>query len=156
MNVKSLLKRVYNLASHSNPAKRLGAALIVNRIYRVFREETPLVNQFTMELLYWMLFSLKLAEADHAGLGTRQQSRLAITHLQRIISVKAALFLKDSKDRRRIPGLEAATLESFVQWLLSETARTEVEYTQVCRTLFDSFVTLLPRKYTQSLQYSHS
>ncbi|KAF9955057.1 hypothetical protein BGZ72_004086 [Mortierella alpina] len=145
VNVKSLLKRVYNLASHSNPAKRLGAALIVNRIYRGFREETPLVNQFTMELLYWMLFSLKLAEADHAGLGTRQQSRLAITHLQRIISVKATLFLKDSKDRRRIPGLEAATLDSLVQWLLSETARTEVEYTQVCRTLFDSFVTLLQR-----------
>ncbi|KAF9937669.1 hypothetical protein BGZ67_001000 [Mortierella alpina] len=148
VNVKSLLKRVYNLASHSNPAKRLGAALIVNRIYRVFREETALVNQFTMELLYWMLFSLKLAEADHAGLGTRQQSRMAITHLQRIISVKATLFLKDSKDRRRIPGLEAATLESLVQWLLSETARTEVEYTQVCRALFDSFVTLLPYNHT--------
>ncbi|KAF9986247.1 hypothetical protein BGZ75_002051 [Mortierella antarctica] len=148
VNVKSLLKRVYNLASHSNPAKRLGAALIVNRIYRVFREETALVNQFTMELLYWMLFSLKLAEADHAGLGTRQQSRMAITHLQRIISVKATLFLKDSKDRRRIPGLEAATLESLVQWLLSETARTEVEYTQVCRALFDSFVTLLPHNHT--------
>ncbi|KAF9965129.1 hypothetical protein BGZ70_005357 [Mortierella alpina] len=148
VNVKSLLKRVYNLASHSNPAKRLGAALIVNRIYRVFREETPLVNQFTMELLYWMLFSLKLAEVDHAGLGTRQQSRMAITHLQRIISVKVALFVKDSKDRRRIPGLETATLDSLVQWLLGETARTEVEYTQVCRTLFDSFVTLLPQNYT--------
>ncbi|CAO3567705.1 unnamed protein product [Mortierella alpina] len=148
VNVKSLLKRVYNLASHSNPAKRLGAALIVNRIYRVFREETPLVNQFTMELLYWMLFSLKLAEVDHAGLGTRQQSRMAITHLQRIISVKAALFVKDSKDRRRIPGLETATLDTLVQWLLGETARTEVEYTQVCRTLFDSFVTLLPQNHT--------
>ncbi|KAF9954135.1 hypothetical protein BGZ65_004221, partial [Modicella reniformis] len=85
MNVKSLLKRVYNLASHSSTAKRLGASLIVNRIYRVFREEAPLVDQFTVELLYWILFSLRLAEADHTGLGTRQQACLAITHLQRII-----------------------------------------------------------------------
>ncbi|KAG0024840.1 hypothetical protein BGZ80_003699 [Entomortierella chlamydospora] len=104
VNVKSLLKRIYNLASHSNPAKRLGASLIVNRIYRVFREESTLVNQFTMELLYWMLFSLKLAESDHVGLGTRQQACLAITHLQRIIQVKAAVFIKDSKERASTPG----------------------------------------------------
>ncbi|KAG0369575.1 hypothetical protein BGZ54_009551 [Gamsiella multidivaricata] len=144
VNVKSLLKRIYNLASHSNPAKRLGAALIVNRIYRVFREEAPLVDQFTMELLYWMLFSLRLAEGDHAGLGTRQQASLAISHLQRIIQVKAQLFIKDSKDRRRIPGLEDATLESLVNWLLKETSRQEVEYTKMCRALFDAFAKLLP------------
>ncbi|KAF9184663.1 hypothetical protein BGZ51_003206 [Haplosporangium sp. Z 767] len=144
VNVKSVLKRVYNLASHSNPAKRLGASLIVNRIYRVFREEAPLVNQFTMELLYWMLFGLRLAEGDHAGLGTRQQACLAITHLQRIIQIKSAVFIKDSHDRRRIPGLEEANLESLVSWLLKETSRVETEYTKMCRTLFDSFVKLLP------------
>lgn len=144
MNVKSVLKRVYNLASHTSPAKRLGAALIVNRIYRVFREESALVNQFTMELLYWMLFSLKFAEADPPGLGTRQQTCTAISHLQRIIQVKATLFLKVSSERRRFPGVEEATLEGLVQWLLRETARTEKEYTKMCRTLLDSFVKLLP------------
>ncbi|KAG0254733.1 hypothetical protein BG011_005543 [Mortierella polycephala] len=148
VNIKSVLKRIYNLASHSNPAKRLGASLIVNRIYRVFREEAPLVNQFTMELLYWMLFGLRLAEGDHVGLGTRQQACLAITHLQRVIQVKSAIFIKDSKDRRRIPGLEEANLESLVSWLLKETSRVETEYTKMCRTLFDSFVKLLPGTYT--------
>ncbi|KAG0205959.1 hypothetical protein BGX33_007637 [Mortierella sp. NVP41] len=144
VNVKSLLKRTYNLASHSNPTKRLGAALIVNRIYRIFREEATLVNQFTLELLYWMLFGLRLAEGDHAGLGTRQQTYLAITHLQRIIQVKSSLFLKDSRDRRRFPNHDDATLEVVVEWLLNETAKSEVEYTRVCRMLFDSFVKLLP------------
>ncbi|KAF8937820.1 hypothetical protein BGZ58_002088 [Dissophora ornata] len=144
VNVKSLLKRIYNLASHSNPTKRLGASLIVNRIYRVFREEAPLVNQFALELLYWILFSLRLAEGDHAGLGTRQQACLAITHLQRIIQVKAPIFVSDSKDRRRLPGLQDATLDSLVNWLLKETARSEVEYTTMCRVLFDAFVKLLP------------
>ncbi|KAF9439193.1 hypothetical protein BGZ76_009365 [Entomortierella beljakovae] len=144
VNVKSLLKRIYNLASHSNPTKRLGASLIVNRIYRVFREEAPLVNQFTMELLYWMLFSLKLAEGDHVGLGTRQQACLAITHLQRIIQVKASVFVHDSKERRRLPGLDDATLESLVNWLLRETSKPEVEYARMCRSLFDNCVKLLP------------
>ncbi|KAF9155537.1 hypothetical protein BG015_009513 [Linnemannia schmuckeri] len=144
VNVKSLLKRTYNLASHSNPTKRLGAALIVNRIYRIFREEATLVNQFTLELLYWMLFGLRLAEGDHAGLGTRQQTYQAITHLQRIIQVKSSLFLKDSQDRRRFPNHDDATLDVVVEWLLNETAQPEVEYTRVCRMLFDSFVKLLP------------
>lgn len=141
--MKSLLKRVYNLASHSSAAKRLGASLIVNRIYRVFREEAPLVDQFTVELLYWILFSLRLADADHAGLGTRQQASLAITHLQRIIVVRSAVFIKDSKDRRRPPGFESTSLDSLVHWLLKETSRPEVEYTKMCRTLFDTFVKLL-------------
>ncbi|KAG0303333.1 hypothetical protein BGZ98_006787, partial [Dissophora globulifera] len=144
VNVKSLLKRIYNLASHSNPTKRLGASLIVNRIYRGFREESPLVNQFTMELLYWILFSLRLAEGDHAGLGTRQQACIAITHIQRIIQVKASVFIKDSNDRRRIPGLEHATIESLLHWLLKESSRPEVEYTRMCRVLVDAFVKLLP------------
>jgi len=146
VNVKSVLKRVYNLASHTSPAKRLGAALIVNRIYRVFREESTLVNQYTMELMYWMLFSLKFAEADPPGLGTRQQTCTAISHLQRIIQVKATLFLKVSNERRRFPGVEETTLEGLVQWLLRETARSEMEYTKMCRSLFDSFVKLLPGK----------
>ncbi|KAG0050163.1 hypothetical protein BGZ83_005055 [Gryganskiella cystojenkinii] len=144
VNVKSVLKRLYNLASHTSPTKRLGAALIVNRIYRVFREEATLVNQFTVELLYWMLFSLRLAEADPAGLGTRQQTCYAIAHLQRIIQVKSSLFLKDSNERRRFPGSDEATLDSLVLWLLRETARPEVEYTKTCRTLFDALVKLLP------------
>ncbi|KAF9909938.1 hypothetical protein EC991_007741 [Linnemannia zychae] len=148
VNVKSLLKRTYNLASHSNPTKRLGAALIVNRIYRIFREEVTLVNQFTLELLYWMLFGLRLAEDDHSGLGTRQQTYLAITHLQRIIQVKASLFLNDSRDRRRFPNHSAATLDVVVEWLLNETSQPEVEYTRVCRMLFDSFVKLLPNTST--------
>ncbi|KAG0293742.1 hypothetical protein BGZ96_002384 [Linnemannia gamsii] len=145
VNVKSLLKRTYNLASHSNPTKRLGAALIVNRIYRTFREEATLVNQFTLELLYWMLFGLRLAEGDHAGLGTRQQTYQAITHLQRIIQVKSTVFLKDSRDRRRFPNHDDATLDVVVEWLLNETAQPDVEYTRVCRILFDSFVKLLPQ-----------
>ncbi|KAF9959536.1 hypothetical protein BGZ65_000296 [Modicella reniformis] len=45
------------------------------------------VDQFSLKLLYWLLISLRLAEADDSRLGTRQQAPyLAITNLQRIIA----------------------------------------------------------------------
>lgn len=69
MNIKSLLKRVYNMASNPSSMQRLGAAIIFNRIYRIFREEASLVDEFTFELLYWMLFGLRLAEDDHPSIG---------------------------------------------------------------------------------------
>ncbi|KAG0227795.1 hypothetical protein BGW42_002714 [Actinomortierella wolfii] len=147
-NVKSVLKRVYNLAGHSDTAKRLGAALIVNRIYRVFREEAPLVNQFTLELLYWLLYSLKTAESDPEGLGTRQQTRIAISHMQRIIRQKANEFNRGSDRRRPFPGLTTPSnthdLSQLVEWLMEEVAKPEAYYAATCRELIDDFAKLLP------------
>ena len=39
INTKSLLKRLYSLASHPSAAKRLGAALAFNAIYTVLRSD---------------------------------------------------------------------------------------------------------------------
>ena len=68
-NIKSLLKRLYNYASNPSSQRRLGACIIFNRIYRTFREEDTLVSEFTLELMYWIFFSLKLAEDDHPLIG---------------------------------------------------------------------------------------
>ena len=69
MNMKSLLKRLYNLCAHPDYTKRLGASLAVNHIYRVFREEEYLVDQFTFELLYWLLVDLRLSDNDQSAIG---------------------------------------------------------------------------------------
>lgn len=69
MNMKSLLKRLYHLALHPNSTKRLGASLIFNRIYILYREEQMLVDEFTLELLYHFMFGLRLAEDDHPSTG---------------------------------------------------------------------------------------
>ena len=69
MNVKSLLKRLYNFMSNPSTTKRLGASLIFNRIYTIFREEERLVDEFTLEVLYRLFFSLRLAEEDHPSIG---------------------------------------------------------------------------------------
>ncbi|CAG8572313.1 13750_t:CDS:10, partial [Acaulospora morrowiae] len=144
MNMKSLFKRLYDFSAHPDYAKRLGASLAVNHIYRVFREEEYLVNQFTFELLYWMLFNLRLSELDQDATGTRQQAIAAVRHLKKIINVKHQLFLKETKNRRTFHGLNRADLSSLVGWLFVETSRRESDYASMCRELFVEFIKLLP------------
>lgn len=69
MNAKSLFKRLYSLCLHSDANKRLGACLVFNRIYRIFREEDSLVDQFSFEILYHLLFVLKICDSEDAVKG---------------------------------------------------------------------------------------
>lgn len=164
--MKSLLKRVYALASNPKPAKRLGAALTFNRIYRLFREEESLVDQFTLEILYWMLFSLKLAHDDHESVGkraysgqcllatkirelttqlnsntgTQEQVVHAIRHLQRILHKKHALFHKSQPRRRATPTLENADLPSFVEFTFTQISEKQIKYAKKNLEIFTEFV----------------
>jgi hypothetical protein len=45
------LKRLYSLALHPSSAKRFGAAMAMNQMYRIFREHDDLIDQFTLEIL---------------------------------------------------------------------------------------------------------
>ncbi|CAI2170936.1 4833_t:CDS:10 [Funneliformis geosporum] len=144
MNMKSLLKRLYNLCAHPDYTKRLGASLAINHIYQVFREEDYLVDQFTFELLYWILVNLRLSDNDQSAIGTRQQAISAIRHLKRIINVKSNLFLNESPMRRKFKNLDKSDLSSLVEWLFIETSRKEQDYSSICRELFYEFVKFLP------------
>jgi len=44
VNTKALLKRLYSLARHPNPYRRLGSALAFQQFYRIFRNEPNLVR----------------------------------------------------------------------------------------------------------------
>ncbi|RGB41839.1 hypothetical protein C1646_738849 [Rhizophagus diaphanus] len=144
MNMKSLLKRLYSLCAHPDYIKRLGASLAINKIYRIFREEEYLVDQFTFELLYWMLVNLRLSDNDQSATGTRQQAISAIRHLKKIIIVKSNLFLSETSMRRKFTNLDSPNLSSLVEWLFNETGKKEQDYSSICRELFGEFVKLLP------------
>ncbi|KAG0180275.1 hypothetical protein DFQ29_000972 [Apophysomyces sp. BC1021] len=144
LNVKSLLKRIYNLASHSNPTKRLGASIIFNRIYRIFREEDALVDEFTLELLQKLFLSLRLAENDHPSIGTREQTKAAISHIKRILRVKISIFQSETRLRRPFPGLERSDLPTVVEWAFRETGQLQRGYAKACMEFFGEFVLGLP------------
>ncbi|XP_023253861.1 DNA-dependent protein kinase catalytic subunit [Seriola lalandi dorsalis] len=148
-NMKSLFKRIYSLALHPNGFKRLGAALAFNSIYRQFREENSLVEQFVFEVLVIFVESLALAHSDERSMGTLQQCRSSIDHLKRIIKHKAP-SLNQHNAKRRVPrGFppdEKLCLSDMVLWLLEQCGRPQTECRHKCMELFYEFVPLLPAK----------
>ncbi|XP_067836012.1 DNA-dependent protein kinase catalytic subunit isoform X2 [Heptranchias perlo] len=152
VNTKSLFKRLYSLALHPNTFKRLGAALAFNSLYREFREESALVDQFVFEVLVVYMESLALAHADDKSLGTVQQCSDAIDHLKRIIKQKAAALNKPVK--RRVPrgfsSDHSVCLKDVVMWLLAQCGRPQTECRHKCMELFYELVPLLPGNKTPS------
>ncbi|XP_039235694.1 DNA-dependent protein kinase catalytic subunit isoform X2 [Pipra filicauda] len=145
-NTKSLFKRLYSLALHPSAFKRLGAALAFNSIYREFREENSLVEQFVFEALVVFLESLALAHTDEKSLGTAQQCCDAINHLKRIIKHKAPSLNKEGKRRvpRGFPATKSVCLLDVVMWLLVQCGRPQTECRHKAMELFYEFVPLLP------------
>ncbi|KAJ8797136.1 hypothetical protein J1605_001946 [Eschrichtius robustus] len=146
VNTKSLFKRLYSFALHPNAFKRLGASLAFNNIYREFREEESLVEQFVFEALVTYIESLALAHADERSLGTVQQCCDAIDHLGRIVEKKHVSLNKAKKRRcpRGFPPTASLCLSDVVQWLFANCGRPQTECRHKSIELFYKFVPLLP------------
>ncbi|XP_040828526.1 DNA-dependent protein kinase catalytic subunit [Ochotona curzoniae] len=153
VNTKSLFKRLYSLALHPNAFKRLGASLAFNNIYREFREEESLVEQFVFEALVIYMDSLALAHTDEKSLGTVQQCCDAIDHLSRIIEKKHISLNKPKKRRlpRGFPPSASLCLLDVVKWLLARCGRPQTECRHKSIELFYKFVPLLPGGKSASL-----
>ncbi|XP_040210104.1 DNA-dependent protein kinase catalytic subunit [Rana temporaria] len=148
VNTQSLFKRLYSLALHPNVFKRLGASLAFNNIYKEFREESALVEQFVFEVLVIFMESLALSHADEKSLGTIQQCSDAIDHLKRIIVNKASSLNKKSKRRipRGFPAGKSLCLLDIVLWLLEQCGRPQADCRHKAMKLFFEFVPLLPER----------
>ncbi|XP_006880480.1 PREDICTED: DNA-dependent protein kinase catalytic subunit-like isoform X2 [Elephantulus edwardii] len=146
LNTKSLFKRLYHFALHPSAFKRLGAALAFNNIYREFREEEALVDQFVFEALVVYMESLALAHKDEKSLGTIQQCCGTIDHLRRIIEKKHESLNKAKKRRlpRGFPPSSSLCLADLVKWLLAHCGRPQMEFRHKSIELFYKFVPLLP------------
>ncbi|XP_068381983.1 DNA-dependent protein kinase catalytic subunit isoform X2 [Eschrichtius robustus] len=153
VNTKSLFKRLYSFALHPNAFKRLGASLAFNNIYREFREEESLVEQFVFEALVTYIESLALAHADERSLGTVQQCCDAIDHLGRIVEKKHVSLNKAKKRRcpRGFPPTASLCLSDVVQWLFANCGRPQTECRHKSIELFYKFVPLLPGNKCPSL-----
>lgn len=68
-----------------------GAALVLNSIYTVLREQEQIVNQFWLELLYYMVMNLSHDDSIQGG---QQQVVAALEHIERVLKEKATLFNK--------------------------------------------------------------
>ncbi|XP_054840598.1 DNA-dependent protein kinase catalytic subunit [Eublepharis macularius] len=153
VNTKSLFKRLYSLALHPNAFKRLGAALAFNNIYKEFREENALVDQFVFEALVVYLESLALTHGDEKSLGTTQQCCDAVDHLKRIIKYKASTLNKELPRRlpRGFSPAKSICLVDVVMWLFLQCGRPQTECRHKVMELFFEFIPLLPGNKSPSL-----
>jgi DNA-dependent protein kinase catalytic subunit len=119
-NAKSLFKRLYSLAHHPNPYKRLGCALTIKKLYRVFREDSDLVDIFVLEILHTMLFSLRLAASDPPSVGTVVLGEQVCDALGRVILSHVEKLVRPNPNRRMHKDLG-----KFVNWLFEEVGRGE-------------------------------
>ncbi|XP_052761107.1 DNA-dependent protein kinase catalytic subunit-like isoform X2 [Mya arenaria] len=142
-NAKSVLKRIFSYSRHPSPFKRLGAALAFNNIYTVFREEEPLVNMFTFELLVNFVESLAMAHSDEKSLGTQEQCSKALEHIEKIIKHKSALLKADNKLRIQPRNWSSRTLEIAVRWLSKQCGRPQTECRHACMKLAYNLCTQL-------------
>jgi hypothetical protein len=58
----------------------------------VLREERDLVDQFWLELLFYLVSSLQLVGPGEAVVGTMQQTHKAIGHIERVLSEWSDFF----------------------------------------------------------------
>ena len=133
--------------SHPSAIQRFGAALVFNRIYRLFREESVLVNEYTLEILGQLFFSLKLSDSDHPSVGTHDQIIEAISHVKRILREKTSIFLENNPIRRPFMGDDkVCDLPSVVTWAFHESGKHQRAYAKACINFFSEFVLKLPGK----------
>ena len=113
----ALMGRLSVMWVHPDPVRRLGAGLAFNHCYRIFREEEPLVDRFTLELAVCALRSLSFSGGEESDFGASAEAEKSLAHLLRIIKQKSKL-LETESDFRRVPGeVGGKTLSDFVSWL---------------------------------------
>jgi DNA-dependent protein kinase catalytic subunit len=127
LNIKSVLKRIYNLLMHPNCAKRLGGALAWNSIYTLFREEIVLVDIYIFEILYYFVECLAISQNDDPLYGTQEHCKIALDHIERIIHVKHDVLNRVNRQRHKPHGWSEACLEVCVRWLMRQCGRIEIE-----------------------------
>lgn len=102
---------------HSDPSKRLGAALIFNNIYQDIREEEAIVNMFWLEILYAFIVNIS-QESSFENENCLLQVKEALRHVERVLLQKHELFSTPDNNRRTPPHFQGNLLKDVMTWLL--------------------------------------
>ncbi|CAM6110405.1 unnamed protein product [Calypogeia fissa] len=125
VNVKSILRRLYNRMDHPNPYKRLGASMAAYRIYPVLRGTPSIVDRYIFEMIFFCIKSLRLAEGDDSQIGTAKQLNKTLDNYLKLVERNISALQCARKDRPVF-----LTLENFLEWLLQQTWQLQ----EMCRT----------------------
>ncbi|MCO5603923.1 hypothetical protein L7F22_058079 [Adiantum nelumboides] len=152
VNVTSMLRRLYNRLDHPNPYHRLGSAMACSRLYRVMRENRSIVDRHLLEMFFFCIKSLRIAENDLEQIGTIKQVCKVLDDLQRLLKRNMSTMALKRKDRAMF-----TTLDDFLEWLFKQTIRTQDKCRSRCMYLLNSILQFMkdgptPSSWLQSLE----
>lgn len=146
-NPQSIFERLYAMWLHPKATRRLGACLAFNYIYRVFREEEPLVKMFTLEIVVHVVKSISLSKSDGGETTSlTQESKKNIDHLVRIIKEKIVWFNRDDDIRRTPTDFDGNSLKDLTTWLFHVISDQEEEARHKAQELIFTFTNAESRK----------
>jgi len=85
-NAITVLQRICFLLKDPDPYRRLGACLLFEHLYRVFREEEKLVESHILKLLYNTASAMQMAQNDDEQMGTMKASSVMLNRICRIMA----------------------------------------------------------------------
>ena len=156
VQVRMLLDRAFTLSRLYDPAKRLGAAITLQKMIVPLREDPGLASLFTLEIAHHALFSLRLARGNNSNgsdndastnededgelLAAEMQMVSVVRSLCRVIKHYSQTFIETSKLRN-----VHQSLEELLCWVLeSALTRHEALHHALCFEVLDALVPLLP------------
>ncbi|ODN03733.1 DNA-dependent protein kinase catalytic subunit [Orchesella cincta] len=129
-----ILKTICAMSTHASSDFRQGSVLAFNSIYRDFREDSHLVNEFSFDLLSSFLTSLQLSKELPEDSLLVTNTKQSIGHLERIFIKKKTIF-NTALRRRFKPNANAGskhTLANVVEWLVSHGGSTAKVFREEC------------------------
>jgi DNA-dependent protein kinase catalytic subunit len=127
-NIKSLFKRLFSSIMHPNQYKRLGSCLAFSKIYRTFRENDTLVKTYSLDILNYLISSLKISHYD-TSTNVVEKTKEVISNYEKIITLKSNLIVKEKKLSGIFPNYE-----SFIIWLFKQ-CKIKIKYRWINRKL---------------------
>ena len=127
-----LFQKLRSSATHPSPHQRLGAAIVLNKLYRVMRESEPLTSIYTLDLLTHFVVCLSLAEQDPPSLGTVNESKKVLYNLMRTVILGRNLFENPDKRRRVAPFMIQGTLSELLEFFLQHIFGSQQYCRRIC------------------------
>ncbi|CAL8086577.1 unnamed protein product [Orchesella dallaii] len=148
LKVVGILKTICAMSTHASSDFRQGSVLAFNSIYRDFREDSHLVNEFSFDLLYSFLTSLQLSKDLPEDSLLITNTKQSIGHLERIFIKKKTIF-NTALRRRFKPDANAGsehTLSNVVQWLVNRGGNSARVFREECLRLTSVLAPCVPDK----------
>lgn len=135
-NIKSVIRRIQNNASHPDPYNRYGAILAIKQAIIHIREEDSLVEKYTLELTQTAMNIIKMSH--HSTKVTEEMAENMsnlLRKLQDVIIRKWELLERDDPKRGAFPKVH-----NFIDWVFDQMISYEKLYASKATFLWEALV----------------